>query len=80
MDATPFPDDPKQEQREVFRAEDPTGGPLTTDQGVAVDRTDDSLAAGEQRARGPTLVTPPPAEAGGFSLRRVGVATDQPGP
>jgi hypothetical protein len=25
-------------------------------------------------------VTPPPAEAGGFSLRRVGVATDQPGP
>ncbi|MDH6628503.1 hypothetical protein M2271_006336 [Streptomyces sp. LBL] len=27
-----------------------------------------------------TFVTPPPAEAGGFSLRRVGVATDQPGP
>jgi hypothetical protein len=27
-----------------------------------------------------THVTPPPAEAGGFSLRRVGVATDQPGP
>ncbi|MFJ9909263.1 hypothetical protein ACIRVK_41695 [Streptomyces sp. NPDC101152] len=26
------------------------------------------------------FVTPPPAEAGGFSLRRVGVATDQPGP
>ncbi|MFF4732979.1 hypothetical protein ACFY3M_48715 [Streptomyces mirabilis] len=26
------------------------------------------------------LVTPPPAEAGGFSLCRVGVATDQPGP
>ncbi|MFE4823446.1 hypothetical protein ACFVW1_14190 [Streptomyces olivochromogenes] len=25
-------------------------------------------------------VTPPPAEAGGFSLCRVGVATDQPGP
>jgi uncharacterized protein YndB with AHSA1/START domain len=27
-----------------------------------------------------TRVTPPPAEAGGFSLCRVGVATDQPGP
>ncbi len=26
------------------------------------------------------FVTPPPAEARGFSLRRVGVATDQPGP
>ncbi|MET9895015.1 hypothetical protein ABZZ47_33350 [Streptomyces sp. NPDC006465] len=26
------------------------------------------------------IVTPPPAEARGFSLRRVGVATDQPGP
>ncbi|MFI5794219.1 catalase [Streptomyces sp. NPDC051677] len=53
MDATPFPDDRKQEQREAFRAEDPAGGPLTTDQGVAVDHTDDSLAAGE---RGPTLM------------------------
>ncbi|MET8031123.1 STAS domain-containing protein [Streptomyces avermitilis] len=29
---------------------------------------------------GVTFVTPPPAEAGGFSLCRVGVATDQPGP
>jgi hypothetical protein len=28
---------------------------------------------------GPLDVTPPPAEAGGFSLCRVGVATDQPG-
>jgi putative transposase len=36
-----------------------------------------------QQWRGlPTVisVTPPPAEAGGFSLRRVGVAKDQPGP
>jgi hypothetical protein len=34
------------------------------------------------RQTGPVLsqVTPPPAGAGGFSLRRVGVATDQPGP
>jgi hypothetical protein len=31
-------------------------------------------------AAGVNFVTPPPAEAGGFSLRRVGVATDQPGP
>lgn len=45
--------DPKQEQREAFRADDPAGGPLTTDQGVPVDHTDDSLAAGE---RGPTLM------------------------
>jgi hypothetical protein len=38
MDATPFPDDDrKQEQREAFRAEDPVGGPLTTDQGVVTD-------------------------------------------
>ncbi|MFE9999791.1 hypothetical protein [Streptomyces avermitilis] len=29
---------------------------------------------------GQNYVTPPPAEAGGFSLCRVGVATDQPGP
>lgn len=40
--------------------------------------------SGEHRAaqlpRPVTVVTPPPAEAGGFSLRRVGVATDQPGP
>ncbi|MGW1956007.1 catalase [Streptomyces sp. NPDC001920] len=45
--------DPKQEQRERFRADDPTSGPLTTEQGVEVDHTDDSLAAGE---RGPTLM------------------------
>ncbi|MGP3770588.1 catalase [Streptomyces sp. SDT5-1] len=45
--------DRKQEQREEARAEDPASGPLTTDQGVAVDHTDDSLAAGE---RGPTLM------------------------
>ncbi|WP_128434258.1 catalase [Streptomyces cyaneus] len=45
--------DRKQEQRETFRADDPTVGPLTTDQGVEVDHTDDSLAAGE---RGPTLM------------------------
>ncbi|GGW94078.1 catalase [Streptomyces lomondensis] len=47
------PADRKQEQREAFRADDPAGGPLTTDQGVEVDHTDDSLAAGE---RGPTLM------------------------
>jgi catalase len=46
----------KQEQRETFRADDPTAGPLTTDQGVEVDHTDDSLAAGE---RGPTLMEAP---------------------
>ncbi|MFV8132278.1 catalase [Streptomyces syringium] len=45
--------DPKQEQRDAFRAEDPASGPLTTDQGVVVDHTDDSLQAGE---RGPTLM------------------------
>lgn len=45
--------DRKQEQREAFRADDPAAGPLTTDQGVRVDHTDDSLAAGE---RGPTLM------------------------
>ncbi|MFE0250847.1 catalase [Streptomyces sp. NPDC059010] len=45
--------DRKQEQRETFRADDPAAGPLTTDQGVEVDHTDDSLAAGE---RGPTLM------------------------
>ncbi|MEU2272979.1 catalase [Streptomyces olindensis] len=47
------PADRKQAQREAFRADDPAAGPLTTDQGVAVDHTDDSLAAGE---RGPTLM------------------------
>jgi catalase len=45
--------DRKQEQRDTHRAADPAGGPLTTDQGVAVDHTDDSLAAGD---RGPTLM------------------------
>ncbi|MFE9448531.1 catalase [Streptomyces sp. NPDC006739] len=43
----------KQEQREEFRAGDPAAGPLTTDQGVEVDHTDDSLTVGE---RGPTLM------------------------
>ncbi|MFH8798922.1 catalase [Streptomyces sp. NPDC017936] len=47
------PTDHKQAQREAYRAEDPASGPLTTDQGVTVDHTDDSLAAGE---RGPTLM------------------------
>ncbi|MEU4464461.1 catalase [Streptomyces sp. NPDC024017] len=47
------PADRKQEQREASKADDPAGGPLTTDQGVEVDHTDDSLAAGE---RGPTLM------------------------
>ncbi|MFD5477184.1 catalase [Streptomyces hawaiiensis] len=47
------PADRKQHQREAFRADDPAAGPLTTDQGVEVDHTDDSLAAGE---RGPTLM------------------------
>ncbi|MFJ8110612.1 catalase [Streptomyces sp. NPDC096132] len=47
------PDDRKGRQLDGFRAEDPASGPLTTDQGVEVDHTDDSLAAGE---RGPTLL------------------------
>ncbi|KUM78303.1 catalase [Streptomyces curacoi] len=46
-------EDRKQQQREAFRADDPTAGPLTTDQGVEVDHTDDSLSVGE---RGPTLM------------------------
>ncbi|CAM5352780.1 catalase [Streptomyces griseorubiginosus] len=45
--------DRKQRQREAFHADDPAAGPLTTDQGVEVDHTDDSLTAGE---RGPTLM------------------------
>ncbi|MFI7500044.1 catalase [Streptomyces sp. NPDC049687] len=45
--------DRKDHQLDGFRAEDPASGPLTTDQGVEVDHTDDSLAAGE---RGPTLM------------------------
>jgi catalase len=45
--------DKKQEQRDSVRAPDPAGGPLTTDQGVAVDHTDDALTVGD---RGPTLL------------------------
>ncbi|MFK8906160.1 catalase [Streptomyces sp. YS-3] len=45
--------DPKRTQRDAFRAHDPASGPLTTDQGVVVDHTDDSLRVGE---RGPTLL------------------------
>lgn len=45
--------DPKQRQRAEALAPDPCGGPLTTDQGVTVEHTDDSLRAGE---RGPTLL------------------------
>ncbi|MER7483793.1 catalase [Streptomyces sp. NPDC126510] len=47
------PADRKEAQREASRADDPAAGPLTTDQGVEVDHTDDSLAVGE---RGPTLM------------------------
>ncbi|MGW7254396.1 catalase [Streptomyces sp. NPDC054834] len=47
------PSDGKQRQREAYHAEDPASGPLTTDQGVDVDHTDDSLTVGE---RGPTLM------------------------
>ncbi|MFD9116935.1 catalase [Streptomyces bottropensis] len=47
------PMDRKREQREAAHPDDPTSGPLTTDQGVAVDHTDDSLTVGE---RGPTLM------------------------
>jgi catalase len=47
------PQDAKQRQRDAHRAADPAGGPLTTDQGVVVDHTDDSLTVGE---RGPTLM------------------------
>jgi catalase len=49
----PHPADVKQKQRETAYAEDPCSGPLTTDQGVVVDHTDDSLKVGE---RGPTLM------------------------
>ncbi|MDQ0994371.1 catalase [Streptomyces sp. V3I7] len=45
--------DPKDEQLETYRAPDPASGPLTTDQAVDVDHTDDSLTAGD---RGPTLM------------------------
>ncbi|NGO71655.1 catalase [Streptomyces boncukensis] len=48
-----MPEDSKQRQRAAHLADDPAGGPLTTDQGVVVDHTDDALAAGE---RGPTLM------------------------
>ena len=47
------PMDRKREQREAAHPVDPASGPLTTDQGVAVDHTDDSLTVGE---RGPTLM------------------------
>jgi catalase len=49
----PRPQDAKQRQRDAHRAADPAGGPLTTDQGIVVDHTDDSLTVGE---RGPTLM------------------------
>ncbi|MFI1105787.1 catalase [Streptomyces melanogenes] len=45
--------DAKRIQRDTHQAEDPASGPLTTDQGVVVDHTDDSLRVGE---RGPTLL------------------------
>ncbi|MFJ4763471.1 catalase [Streptomyces diastaticus] len=45
--------DPKQRQRAEAYAPDPAGGPMTTDQGVVVEHTDDALRAGE---RGPTLL------------------------
>ncbi|WP_327249772.1 hypothetical protein [Streptomyces sp. NBC_01320] len=36
--------------------------------------------AAEDGASTPMLVTPPPPKGGGFSLCRLGFATDQPGP
>ncbi|MET8009997.1 catalase [Streptomyces sp. NPDC005271] len=45
--------DRKQRQREQHLAPDPCEGPLTSDQAVAIDHTDDSLTVGE---RGPTLM------------------------
>ncbi|MFF8614182.1 catalase [Streptomyces sp. NPDC015350] len=45
--------DRKQAQRDGARAADPAEGPLTTDQGVAIEHTDDSLTVGD---RGPTLL------------------------
>ncbi|OIJ95703.1 catalase HPII [Streptomyces sp. MUSC 14] len=50
MSAAP---DRKGEQLDAFRAPDPASGPLTTDQAVRVDHTDDSLTVGE---RGPTMM------------------------
>ncbi|GGX94334.1 hypothetical protein [Streptomyces fructofermentans] len=55
---------------------------------VAVDTGGELRATGRhtstldatQREGWDFLVTPPPRERGGFSLGRVGVATDQPGP
>ena len=41
---------------------------------------DGLIALGLLHAVGQSGVTPPPRERGGFSLCRVGVATDQPGP
>ncbi|QNP74404.1 catalase [Streptomyces roseirectus] len=49
----PLDHEDRKQQREESTADDPATGPLTTDQGVDVDRTDDSLTAGE---RGPTLL------------------------
>ncbi|MER5745022.1 catalase [Streptomyces sp. NPDC002225] len=45
--------DAKQIQRDGARVADPADGPMTTDQGVAVEHTDDSLTVGN---RGPTLL------------------------
>jgi catalase len=45
--------DEKQKQMDSVRAADPSDGPLTTDQGVPVEHTDDSLTVGD---RGPTLL------------------------
>ncbi|AXK33992.1 catalase [Streptomyces armeniacus] len=53
MNDSPDSRDPKDQQLQTVRAPDPAGGPLTTDQGVTVDHTDDALAGGE---RGPTLM------------------------
>ncbi|GAB2720276.1 hypothetical protein GCM10010442_46830 [Kitasatospora kifunensis] len=54
--------------------------------GQAVEVRPRPWAEGRYPAQGAVLnvrnstVTPPPDEAGGFSLGRVGLATDQPGP
>ncbi|MGW1225642.1 catalase [Streptomyces sp. NPDC002530] len=45
--------DGKQIQRDSVRAPDPAEGAMTTDQGVAVEHTDDALTVGD---RGPTLL------------------------
>jgi hypothetical protein len=38
------------------------------------------VLTGGQAGDAPAFVTPPPDSSGGFSLSRVGLATDQPGP